>query len=712
MTDSSSTSEPARRSLLARVAVRAAAPGRAAGLATLALAVVLLLAAGDGALGDLRQFGFDLIQRVLPRAPQGTPAPIVAIDDASLQRYGQWPWPRHLIAELVARIQADHPRVLGVDILWPEPDRLSPLRWARMERDLPPDLVERLAALPDHDASLAEALAAGPSVLGMAALRTGAGMSGPLTPVVAHGGDPAPALPAHTVLMRSIPEIDRAAAGHGLLSVDKDADGAVRRLPTLAAVSGVPVPSLTLEMLRVAAGAQRIDAYVKDGAMVGVAAGRLALPTAPDGTIRLAFSPSDPRRFVSAADVLEHRVAPGTFENRLVLLGVTGLGLVDRATTPLGPMDGVEIHAQLLEDVIEGALASRPRWASGAEAASLALVGLALIGALPGRRLVWYAPAAIALPIAFGGLALAGWMMRLWLIDAVLPSLGAGAVLVALIGGGLAEADAQRRRLRRELEAQRLAAARVAGELEAARRIQMGILPRPEALAPDARFDLDAVLEPAREIGGDLYDFFLVDPGHLFVAVGDVTGKGVPASLFMALGKSLYKSCALRGTRDPAAIMAVANREISRDNPEMLFITLFAGILELDTGRLDYCNAGHEPPVTVLPGEAPRLIETSGGPPLCVIDEFPYEGGSCQLRPGELLCLVTDGVTEAMDRSGALLGHAPVRDCLATLAPGADARAALAAVRATVARFVDGAEPSDDLTTLTVRWNGAGARPG
>jgi len=102
------------------------------------------------------------------------------------------------------------------------------------------------------------------------------------------------------------------------------------------------------------------------------------------------------------------------------------------------------------------------------------------------------------------------------------------------------------------------------------------------------------------------------------------------------------------------------------------------------------------------------MIEGSGGPPLCVIEDFAYEGGSCQLRPGELLCLVTDGVTEAMDPGGGFLGHAPVSDCLAALSPGADARTALAAVRATVARFVAGAEPSDDLTALTVRWSGGG----
>jgi serine phosphatase RsbU (regulator of sigma subunit) len=177
----------------------------------------------------------------------------------------------------------------------------------------------------------------------------------------------------------------------------------------------------------------------------------------------------------------------------------------------------------------------------------------------------------------------------------------------------------------------------------------------------------------------------------------------------MALGKALYKSCVLRGEGDPAAITRAANLEISRDNPEMLFITLFAGLLDLDTGRLVFCNAGHEPPCAVLPGEAPRLVEGSSGPPLCTVDGFEYAAQETQLRPGELVFLVTDGVTEAMNPAGALLGREPVLECLAALPVASAAVPALAALRATVARFVADAEPSDDLTVLTLRWNGGSA---
>src|SRR5438105_11179932 len=228
------------------------------------------------------------------------------------------------------------------------------------------------------------------------------------------------------------------------------------------------------------------------------------------------------------------------------------------------------------------------------------------------------------------------------LLNVTAPALAAAAVFAALLGATLAEADRQRRLLR---EAQ----ARVAGELEAARRIQMGLLPVPRALfGAEPRFSIDALLEPARTVGGDFYDCFMLDEHRLFFLVGDVSGKGLAASLFMALAKSLVKSIALRGDGgDPAEVLRSANAEIGRDNPESLFVTVFAAVLDARTGRMRYCNAGHEPPVLCQPGEAPQRLADCAGPPLCVIADFPYASGELALPPGGWLCAVSDGVTAA-----------------------------------------------------------------
>jgi serine phosphatase RsbU (regulator of sigma subunit) len=200
----------------------------------------------------------------------------------------------------------------------------------------------------------------------------------------------------------------------------------------------------------------------------------------------------------------------------------------------------------------------------------------------------------------------------------------------------------------------------------------------------------------------------MIDRHRLFFVVGDVSGKGLPASLFMALAKSLIKSIALRtDSADPGAIMVRANAEISRDNPESLFVTVFAGVLDTRTGSLAYCNAGHEPALALRPGGSLQVVEHAGGPPLCVIEGFEYPTGHRELAPGEWLCVVTDGVTEAMDPAQNLYGAGRLRDVLAAQDSAAPDQV-VGRVVADVRSFTGGAEQSDDVTLLCVRWNGAG----
>jgi adenylate cyclase len=193
--------------------------------------------------------------------------------------------------------------------------------------------------------------------------------------------------------------------------------------------------------------------------------------------------------------------------------------------------------------------------------------------------------------------------------------------------------------------------------------------------------------------------------------VGDVAGKGLSASIFMAVSKALTKSAMLRTPgADIGAIMRVANAEVSRDNPEELFVTVFAAILDLDTGELDYCNAGHDNPYRWLPPpHALQRIEDGDGPPLCAVADFDYRGARCRLAPGEMLCLMTDGVTEALDTAGQLYGHQRLEGLLQAhrdAAVAADAHRLVEDLHADVLAFAAGAEPADDLTILALRWNG------
>jgi len=329
--------------------------------------------------------------------------------------------------------------------------------------------------------------------------------------------------------------------------------------------------------------------------------------------------------------------------------------------------------------------------------------GLLLVAAVPKLR----AASSVALVACLlAGLVASGaiaFRSQGLLVDVATPAIAWAVVFALVLAGTLGEADRQRRQLR-------LQAARVAGELDAARRIQMGLLPLPRVVfAHEPRVDLDALLEPARSVGGDLYDCFMVDDRRLFLVVGDVSGKGLPAALFMASVKSLAKNAALRGEEAVGDWLARANGEILRENPESLFVTAFAALLDLADGTLEFSNAGHEPPWVRRPGGAPRRLEHEGGPPLGVLEDFAYPTARHQFAAGEWLCVVTDGVTEAMNARRELYGSARLKSVLEAVPEGAEAGDVIAAVKRDVAAFVGVAEVADDLTLMVLRWKKTGS---
>ena len=685
--------------------------GRLLGVALLGVLAVLTAAPYIPGRDLLRFAWFDACQRLAPRARVSAPAVIVDVDGKSLASYGQWPWPRTLLARLLNQVLATGPAAVGIDIVMPEPDRFSPGQLRALIPALAPDLAERLQAMPSNDAVFAGALRGRPVVLGVAGVdgagENASGAPARAAPLRAAGGDPTPHLRRFDALLRTLDEIDRAAAGHGLLNVEPEGR-AVRRIPLLARVGDVPVPSLALEMFRVAAGEPAVTVAVTPAGVTRVAVGTLVIPTQADGSVWLKYTrPSN--RFVSAADVLAGTVPPETFERKLVLLGVTALGLADRRPIPGGGVrDGVEIHAELIESIYDGTLLSRPRWAGLAEAAFLLLGGGLVILIVPIRRA--QAIGLVLLPVLIvavgGSLALYHW--RLWLLDAATPGMAVIVTFVFMLSVTLAEAERQRRLLRRRVELQREQAARLEGELAAAGRIQLGILPKPAVvLAGETRCSVDIVLKPARDVGGDLYDFFLLDGDRLFFMVGDVSGKGLLSSVFMAVSKTLYKSTALRRGAGVATMMREANVEISRDNPEELFVTVFAAVLDLNTGVLEYCNAGHDRPYVVPHRGGLVQLADGAGPPLCALDGFDYEAVTRRLERGDMLCLITDGVTDARNPAGELFGRPRLEQRLSALGADAGTPALVTARLSTdVEEFVAGGEAADDLAILVVRWDG------
>jgi adenylate cyclase len=687
--------------------------GRPLSVVLLIAALVVLLGTGD-LLAPWRNMGFDIQQRLHPRQAENLPVMIVEIDEKALQAYGQWPWPRTLIANLIQSIAFRGALVVGLDLLFPEPDRLSLNQIAEDRDDLSDEIRNILRTVRSNDEILAGVVGRVPVVLGRAAVSGGEAevwkqTSKPMPPTDLQDPSLLNLLPRADAVVTNLSVLEGNAIGLGVLNGEPDADGIVRRVPLAMNIDGEAHAGMILEVLRVGLGAPDLMFLGREGRVAGVRIGPTDFPTDPDARITPYFTESLDARFVSAADVLSGQVDSILFRNRLVLVGVTGIGVVDKRATPVSPLvHGVEIQAQVLENLLYGTRLVRPAWAIWAEAALMLVLGGLVIWLMPIVK-PWIP---VAVFVAAAGAAAVGSHLAFRFgqlqLDPILPSVFAAVILMAMLGVMIAEIDRRRRTLRATLQIERVGAARIAGELQAARDIQMGILPDVSALpGVPASVEIAAFLESAKEVGGDLYDAFMVDERRLFFLVGDVTGKGVPASLFMALSKAMSKSAALRGPYMAMdAIIEMANDEISRENPADLFVTMFAGVIDGETGQVEFCNAGHENPHIVSADGTVRALECDGGPPLCVFEGFPYPKEEVILAPGEMLVITTDGVTEARNTTGAFYGQDRLVAGLGRMVAEAGLNAGLDALVRDVRAFEDGADPTDDLTLMAIRFKG------
>lgn len=655
---------------------------------------------------------FDTYQRMFPRKVERFPVVIVDIDDDSLAALGRWPWPRTRLAELTEATHRLGAKAIGYDIIMPEPDRLSPDVVLAHRQGISPEVRQALAGLPSNDAILARTLRRTPSVVARAALIDSGPATGTpsfQTPVTLAGESPLQHLTSYNDHLTNISVIEKAAFGCGYLNDTRDRDGVVRSMPLLIAVNGKIAPTFSLELLRTAIGVNWYTVHGDSSGVKAIQLGESLVPTDSDGRIRLHFSPAYTDRRVPALAVLNGDLDDNAFANQVAIIGVTGVGTIDVAATPVAArMDGVEIQAQVVENILANSRLIRPPHALALELAIFILVASAFIVFLPrvhpGYGILCFLITAALLTTG----SLFAFLMKQTLYDPTFPVTGSALVVVMLMTAGFAASKRKRRELDAALEVARMERMRIAGELQAAREIQMGILPDPAAIAglPD-NLQFHAMLEPATEVGGDLYDAFMMDDRHFFFLVGDVAGKGVAASLFMALSKTLCKSIVLRKYAPLNELINRVNKEISRDNPGMLFVTAMAGIIDVVTGEMQLCRAGHDAPILVRPGEPPESMDVEGGPPLCVLEDYEYPTVQVTFQPGDMLVLITDGVTEAQDPAENLYGRERILDYLNTLDhKTCHTKSVCSGLYADVIRFSADADQYDDITIMAVRFKG------
>lgn len=258
-----------------------------------------------------------------------------------------------------------------------------------------------------------------------------------------------------------------------------------------------------------------------------------------------------------------------------------------------------------------------------------------------------------------------------------------------------------------DLKATTTAKEKIESELRIARDIQMSMIPHTFPPFPDLpQVDLYAMLKSAREVGGDLYDFFVLDNNKFCFAIGDVSGKGVPASLFMAVTRTLLRSIADK-FKAPADIMNVLNKSLSLNNESCMFVTFFLGILDIKTGRLSYANAGHNPPLHIKVNGDVVFMDMGTSIPLGLMGDYAYSESTIQLLKGEKIYCYTDGISEAENAKQILFGEQKIQEVI-TENYAADPKGIINKVAESLEKHVDGYEQSDDITMMTINFNGNG----
>jgi adenylate cyclase len=415
------------------------------GLATLRIA-------DPAPIEEIRVRTFDTFQRIDPRVKTARPVTIVDIDEKSLAKFGQWPWPRTRIADLVTNLTKLGAVVIAFDIVFSEPDRLNPDVAADTIRNLDEETRNKLRALPSNDQIFADAIRRSRVVLGESGLPdvlTEFDKSLPVTGLAMLGEEPQPFMLDFPGLLRNVHVLEQAAAGRGLFSIKTERDGIVRRVPMMMQAQDATMPSLSLEMLRVATGTDTIFIKTDKAGIKSIGVKGFEIPTDRNGQLWVHFAHYDPSLYVSAADVLEGRAAPEKIARKLVLIGTSAVGLNDIKTTPVSPaVPGVEIHAQVIEAALTRSLLSQPPYGQLLEFAAALLLGILVIIFAP-----LFGPITL---VAVGALLATLLIGTSWyfythyqlLIDFTYPLLSTTSIYLTLIFTSFVREQAQRRQIR------------------------------------------------------------------------------------------------------------------------------------------------------------------------------------------------------------------------------------------------------------------------
>ncbi len=602
---------------------------------------------------------FDLYQKIFPLEKNETEVVIIDIDEKSLGKFGQFPWSRSVFAKILENVNAVNPKAIGFDVFFTEKDKQSPKEFLKAYNLIPTDVGE-IQNLKGHDEIFKEQLEKSKSVtavLGSTVPSHSNYDRKSKARFLAKGGDPKKFTYSYPYSIGSLEMLEKSVKGLGSISFLDQTDGIIRSLPLIVQFEKKMYPTMGLEMVRVAEKQKNLYVEMNEVGISKISARPHKILSDPNGIIWIKYKKSLKSQYISASSVFDGKFDEARFKDKYVLIGASAQGLFDLVKTPLGvTIPGVEVHANVIENILDQSYLIRNPNTYVFELIFSILV--ALITFLLSQKI----KPKYSLSVFFGSLVVtiiigfSYFLLKSELVDISYPIF---ILTITFLTGLYFRFIEENKMALANLQKE----AKLLKERELAGGVQKSLFPNIE------RFEnfIYAKNVPARDVSGDYYDVVKVSSNEYFFTLADVSGKGIKAGMYMAKASSIFRTLSNLSYPLEKVVFGV-NNELVEAKFKGMFVTAVFGKFNIETGEVNFVNAGHESIMVFDRNKKFEFIK-SEMPPIGIIKYFTesmVKSNKINLKD-KTFVVYTDGVTEGYLKNGQELGAEGVQEIVKDL---------------------------------------------
>tara|TARA_Y100000590_G_scaffold26870_1_gene30236 strand:+ start:215 stop:2299 length:2085 start_codon:yes stop_codon:yes gene_type:complete len=614
----------------------------------LLILLIALKIANPSFVKSISYLSFDLYQKVFPLKKNETNVIIIDIDEKSLGKFGQFPWSRSVFAKIIEKVNTTKPKAIGFDVFFTEKDKQSPEEIIKSYNLIPTDVSE-LQNIKGHDEIFREQLEKSKSVTAVLGSNVPSHSNydrSAKAKFLSKGGDPKQFTYSYPYSIGSLEQLEKSVKGLGSISFLDQTDGIIRSLPLIVRFKNKLYPTMGLEMIRVGTNQKNLYVEMNEVGINRISSRPYKVSSDPNGIIWIRYKNSLKSQYISASSVFDGKFDEARFKNKYVLIGASAQGLFDLVKTPLGiTIPGVEVHANVIENILDQSYLIRNPNTYIFEL--LFSILIACITFFVSQRIkpkyslsIFFGSLITIIVIGFGT-----FLFRSELIDISYPIF----ILTITFLTGLYFRFIEENRIalsNLQKEAKLLRERELAGEVQ-------------KSLFPDiSKFEnfIYAKNVPARDVSGDYFDVVNVNKNEYFFTLADVSGKGIKAGMYMAKASSIFRTLSNLSYPLEKVVFGV-NNELVEAKFKGMFVTAVFGKFNIETGEVNFVNAGHES-IMVFDRDKKFEFIKSEMPPIGIIKYFTesmVKSKTINLKD-KTFVVYTDGVTEGYLKNGQELG--------------------------------------------------------